>query len=170
MNIKQSTIMKRLFIPLLLLISTILSSCEVMQGIAMSMSGYGGYGSTYTSNGNIDYLLDPRYAIMQTQQQMNQLNAVSNAAAKQAAWQTEQDIREGKVDLSGSTNGSHSYSSTRSSTGSICRTCQSDGKCNGCHGSGYPDNSYGTGVDYKHKCGVCGGNGICVSCGGSGKR
>lgn len=53
----------------------------------------------------------------------------------------------------------------------ICRTCKGDGKCIGCHGSGYrTDNSFGTGVDYGHECGVCGGDGKCNICGGEGKK
>lgn len=81
--------------------------------------------------------------------------------------------------VSVSNNSSDSYSNEDSgysvphstSSKKICRTCKGDGKCMGCHGTGYrTDNHFGTGVDYSNKCGVCGGNGICNICGGSGYK
>lgn len=74
------------------------------------------------------------------------------------------------VDVS-STNSESIGSSNRNSSGKVCRSCKGDGKCIGCHGSGYrTDNQFGTGVDYSHKCGVCGGNGICSVCNGIGYK
>ena len=50
-------------------------------------------------------------------------------------------------------------------------SCKGSGKCISCHGSGYrTDNSFGTGVNYNKKCGVCGGHGKCDLCNGTGYR
>lgn len=56
------------------------------------------------------------------------------------------------------------------SSGKICHVCKGDGKCIGCHGSGYrTDNYFGHGTDPTHTCGVCSGKGICSICKGTGK-
>lgn len=55
-------------------------------------------------------------------------------------------------------------------TSNLCMTCEGDGKCIGCHGSGYrTDNMFGTGVDYSKTCGVCNGKKICTPCKGTGR-
>lgn len=54
--------------------------------------------------------------------------------------------------------------------GEKCLTCKGDGKCIGCHGTGYAtDNLFGNGIDYSKTCSVCDGKKICTSCGGTGK-
>lgn len=106
---------------------------------------------------------------------------VTTAATATAAYM---DAKNSNSIKSGRTSSNSSYSNTSSDETSligqsssshdsrkICRTCKGDGKCIGCHGSGYrTDNSFGTGVDYGHECGICGGDGKCNICGGEGKK
>ena len=87
----------------------LLCSCgEFLQGMSMALSGMNSYGLGYTpvysssgsSSGNLDYLLDPNYAYMQTQQQMSHLNAVNNqllqVSAKQVEDAAEKEYQEAK--------------------------------------------------------------------------
>ena len=63
-------------------IITLLTSCGSFgQGFLAGMSGMGGYGSfggygvnSYNNGGNMDYLLNPNYAVAQTIAQQNQYN------------------------------------------------------------------------------------------------
>lgn len=51
-----------------------------------NMGGYGGYGSSYVApsgGGNMNYLLDPNYAVAQTMAQQQQYNQVFNNIATQ---------------------------------------------------------------------------------------
>lgn len=83
-----------------------LCSCDsafmagMLDGMAMAASGYGtgtGYypavvtPTAAASGGNLDYLLDPNYAIMQVQQQNAQYNATFNALMNQTVQQVKQE-------------------------------------------------------------------------------
>lgn len=84
-------------------IATLLSlnSCaEILMGMAAGMSGYNpygyspyGYNNSFTpsySMGSMDYLLDPNYAIAQTQQQQAQMNNVQRQLMDVSVKQVEQ--------------------------------------------------------------------------------
>lgn len=106
---------------------------------------------------------------------------VTTAATATAAYmdaKNSNSVKNGRVSSNSSYSNTSSdetssivQSSSSHDSRKICRTCKGDGKCIGCHGSGYrTDNSFGTGVDYGHECGVCGGDGKCNICGGEGKK
>ena len=164
-----------------------LSSCGsfgegLMAGLS-GMGGHGGYGaSAYSGSGNMDYLLNPNYAIAQTIAQQQQLNQVGNAIAVQTINQV--NANGGMAtDASGSHSGStDSYSSSSgsntSSSSRICKKtsatdlahCNGNGKCPKCNGAGkYYDISYGV-SKWVDPCVICNGNGKCPSCHGTGSR
>lgn len=177
--------MKRLqHLLLACLISTILTSCETfLQGMATGMGSYGGYGMGYmptygTGSGNLDYLLDPRYAMMQVAQQQAQMNAVNEQLirttvrqvneAEQAEYQaakkyrpnlTLEQFRREKAQAYQNVNGSGS--NTRSSSSTSGSTSSSSRQCNYCNGTGrrvYDTNPPTFGLDNgeKVKCNECG--------------
>lgn len=84
---------------LLLAYMTTLTSCDVMLGMlggmAMGLSSYNlyGYSSSYGTTNN-NYLLDPNYAIWQTQQQQAQMNQVQQQLINQSIQQTNRDMEE----------------------------------------------------------------------------
>ena len=85
---------------LLLAATSSLTSCDVMLGMlggmAMGLASYNPYGYTpyYSSSTNNNYLLDPNYAIMQTQQQQVQMNQVQQQLINQSIQQTNRDMEE----------------------------------------------------------------------------
>lgn len=162
-----------------------LSSCGgFMDGMAAGMMGlgsYGGYGmganSMMSSGSNYNYLLDPRFAVQQVQNQEQQEYQAAkryrpNLTFEQFRAEKAQALQMMKTGGGSSSSSSSTPSSDGSSKSSrrICVTCNGGGKCNGCHGSGLrTDNYFGTGTGTK-TCGVCNGRKICSVCGGSGYK
>ena len=174
-------------------------------GVASAfVDGAAGYGQPmmynpypYQGGGNMDYLLDPNYTLMQMQPQIAQMQARMAEEWKatqesqqylrsmQNKWQsfpqgtggwnnmpvvsgTPVFIPESESSI-GTIGTTSSYSN--SSSGAVCKTCNGGGKCNSCHGSGIrTDNLFAAGQNPTAKCGVCGGSGICVICHGSGRK
>lgn len=143
---------------------------------------------------NLDYLIDPNYAIAQVAaQEQAEYMAAREAAqrrgydlsidewrmtkAQAAASMSTSAVSSGSSSGSSYSSGSSSSRSTSVSTGgasskstNLCLDCCGSGKCSQCHGSGFrTDNMFGTGVDPKHKCGICSGTGRCTNCHGAGR-
>ena len=129
---------------------------------------------------SLDYLLDPRYTIMQVQQQnWNEYLQTTNGgqtmtyeewcALKAQAWAESQKAESGSY-TSASSSSSSSSTSAKSSSGRDCRLCLGTGKCNTCNGKGW-FTALGIGSG-DHPCPNCQSNhnGRCSSCGGTGKR
>lgn len=80
---------------LLVFLCFLMASCGSFgEGFLAALGGYGQgvyYPSTYSSGGNMDYLLDPNYAIAQAMAQQNQLNQVHAAIATQSTNQVLQE-------------------------------------------------------------------------------
>ena len=176
-----------------------LSSCETfLQGMAAGMGGYG-YGMGYmpgyggVGGGNMDYLLDPRYAMMQVAQQQAQMNAVNQQIiqttvrqvneAEQAEYQaakkyrpnlTLEQFRREKAQAYQNTTSSGSSTTTdyqqrkketlNRTVGENCLSCKGSGKCSACNGTKV---AHGFGNTYK--CNVCNEHGDCPVCHGTGK-
>lgn len=138
------------------------------QGFMTGLGGYGGYGANMYG-GNMNYLLDPNYAIMQTMAQQNQYNQIFGTIATQsinqvnAEWEQEyQDFcrynkksdgsnytKQEWLELKGkSTSGNASTNYGNSSSRASSRICRK---------SSASDNAH------------CNGNGVCSKCNGKGK-
>jgi len=140
---------------LIIATAAMLTSCDIMMdvigGMATGMAGYNPYGYTpaYTGGTNNNYLLDPNYAIWQTQQQQAQMNAVNQQLIDKSVKQTEKDMEELNrinqqlietskwqaehgINLGGS-NGSTEVSNTSSDSPAPTTKIH---KCNLCNGSG----------------------------------
>ena len=142
-----------------IILSTLtLSSCEgFMQGLASGMGGYGGYGGYYAA---------PSY------------NTVSAPAATFSAptfdysntWNTAPVYTAPTTVSSGSSTyssgSSTSTSGSSSSSDRSCRVCYGLGKCRTCNGNGQ---YFDTFTSKYIKCPNC-TNGLCTSCGGSGRK
>lgn len=75
-----------LFVATTLMFSSCGSFGEGLVAGIGNMGGYGGYGSSYAApsgGGNMNYLLDPNYAVAQTMAQQQQYNQVFNNIATQ---------------------------------------------------------------------------------------
>lgn len=143
---------------------------------------------------NLDYLIDPNYAIAQVAaQEQAEYMAAREAAqrrgydlsieewrmhkANAAAIMNTSTVSSGSSSGSSYSSGSSSGRSTSVSTSgasskstNLCLDCLGDGKCKQCKGSGFrTDNMFGTGSDARHKCGICGGTGRCSTCRGVGR-
>lgn len=184
----------------------------MLMGLANATSSMGGYGymptSSYTptssyvptttsaSSGNLDYLLDPRYAIAQVQAQEEAeyqqaaagfaqmgktLTRQEYMAMKGAAIQ-QMNSSGGSGSSGGTSYSSHSSSSTYSSGGSSVREhctrtgvhdyghCNGSGRCQRCNGKGhYTDSMFGQNVVHN-PCNYCNGTGKCRGCGGTGYK
>ena len=165
-----------LVIPIIVFVSCGSFGEGLLAGIG-NMGGYGGYGKTCVApsgGGNMNYLLDPNYAVAQTMAQQQQYNQVFNNIAKQTVNQVlseeEQEYQNfckafKKADGSNytksewralkgqaiqnmnsgaSSSRSSNSSNGRSSSGGSSSTSYSGKTCHVCHG-------------YK-KCWTCGGN------------
>ena len=147
-----------------------------------SFGGYGGASSFSGGSGNMDYLLDPNYAIAQTVAQNQQMNQVGQEKINQT--KRKMNANGGRAtNVSGSSSGNMgSYSSSgggsSSSSSRVCRKlsatdlahCNGNGKCPKCNGSKkYFDISYGV-SKWVDPCGICNGSGKCPSCHGTGSR
>lgn len=175
-----------------------LASCEtILQGMVTGTGGFG-YGMGYMPNyggggGNMDYLLDPRYAMMQVAQQQAQMNAVNQqiiqttirqvSEAEQAEYQAAKKYRPNLTLEQFRSEKAQAYQNATSSGGSTtsdyqqrkkdnlnrtvgenCLSCKGSGKCNACNGTKV---AHGFGNTYK--CNVCNENGDCPVCHGTGK-
>lgn len=86
--------MKKIKFLVLAIVTLIFTSCgsfgeAFLAGIG-NMGGYGGYGSSYmapSGGGNMNYLLDPNYAVAQTMAQQQQYNQEFNNIAEQSVSQ-----------------------------------------------------------------------------------
>lgn len=187
---------------LLLAATTSLTSCDVMMGVlggmALGMASYNPYGYTpyYGSSTNNNYLLDPNYAIMQTQQQQAQMNQVQQQLINQSIQQTNRDMEELNrvnqqlietsvwqaehgINLGGTGENNSKSTNQNAGIGNTTATTQPNThKCGLCGGSGewahdaesVPD--FGTGNKYCSKCGKTVGpkhvHTRCPSCEGKG--
>lgn len=191
----------RNFINLLVLLNVVLiTSCGSFgEGLLMGLgsmgsysgysSGYGGVGYTSTG-GNMNYLLDPNYAMQQvlsaeeqeyqTFSTYNKKSDGSNYSKNEWRTMKGQAIQNSKSSssLSSGYSSSGSSSSSTSSSTKRCRKtsatdiahCEGTGVCQKCNGKGrYYDTSFGTGK-WVDPCGICNGSGKCPSCNGKGYR
>ncbi len=182
----------KLRITTILIASTMfLTSCDVMLGVlggmAMGMASYNSYSysPSYGASTNNNYLLDPNYAVWQTQQKQAQYNAINQQLINQTVQQVKQQEEEEYMRMTGGkisreewnaikaqaawndaheTN--HNYndsgsgsSSSNTPTNSNVNT-SSNHKCSRCNGAGRVaintnPPQFG-GVDYKVKCNECG--------------
>lgn len=178
--------MKAKTVLLLSAVMLLLTSCEaLMQGMAAGMGGmgYGGYGMGFggVGTGNMDYLLDPRYAAAQVAQEnayfSNVFNNIASATVNQVKNQEEtewQQARQYEPNLTldeyrwrkaqvltlmneaerGERSVRYSESSSVPSySGSGCRSCHGTGKCRGWQ------NRSATLLNL-----YCGGDGKCTKC------
>ena len=139
------------------------------------------YGTQQTAvpiNGSLDYLLDPRYAMMQVQQKqydeyllftgggktMSYEEYQRQKAIERAQWEETKRMLESMPDEP--TPKINNYPSTTGSKD--CGVCHGSGKCNTCNGNGhYTVIGIGSGT---HLCPNCKNHdGKCSSCGGTGK-
>ncbi len=139
--------------------------------------------SAYTSrsNNNLDYLLDPRYAIQQVNaqyeaeyQQARQFNpSLTREQFMQMKAQANQETQNATTNTS-ETSVSHagSYSHGSSATSKDCPSlkasngkwyCGNTGKCAMCGGDGLMNGSFGLGAN-SLKCTLCNGTGKCTYC------
>lgn len=192
MKIKLSIIICIVFV--------VLTSCGsfgegVLMGLS-SMGSYSGYSSGYSSvgytstSGNMDYLLNPNYAVQQvlsaedqeyhTFAKYNKKSDGSNYTKNEWITMKGQAIQNSKSSSSQSSryNSSGSSSSSTSSSTKRCRKtsatdiahCEGTGVCQKCNGKGrYYDTSFGSGR-WVDPCGICNGTGKCSSCNGKGYR
>lgn len=195
---------KVIYTALICMASLSFTSCETfMQGMAAGMGGYGygtGYGTgympSYGGGGNMNYLLDPNYAIMQVSQQQAQMNAVneqliSNAIqkmndAEQEEYQAAKRYRPNLTLEQFRLEKAQAYqlmNSSENTSSSSYETSTTSQNCIRCKGSGrqvYETNPVMLGSDdYKVKCDECGQKFLksvghthisCKLCGGTGKR
>ena len=127
---------------------------------------------------NLDYLLDPRYAMMQVNMQnWNEYLQMTNGgqtmtyeewyAIKAQTWAESQKIE--NEDNSISTNSSSNSSNSTITNGKMCRLCVGLGRCKTCAGRGWYNNP----LDLRKEvlCPNCHNHdGKCSSCGGTGYK
>ena len=172
------------------MLGTALSAASVVIQTNNALNNYNSNSAASTTNEfglkrntSLDYLLDPRYAMMQVQREnWNEYLQTTNGgqtmtyeewyALKAQAWAESKKVESDSSKSSSAsshTNGQSTDSSSGSS-GRQCRVCLGNGKCRTCNGKGwYFDNTFGIGREYI--CPNCHNhNGRCASCGGSGRR
>ena len=150
--------------------------------------------NSFNSNtGNLDYLLNPNYAIMQTQQQLAQEQAIQQqlitASIKQVEQQEQQEYLQAKqfrpnltieqfklekakayqimkeAESISETSNHKNTDSSSSHSHQFCKRCSNTGVCPQCGGDGrLTDTMFGTGKSLTEKCGICGGSGRCPYC------
>lgn len=135
----------------------ILSSCGgFMQGLTSGIGGYGGGG----------YYIAPNYnAVAAPATTWNTPNYDFNSTwtTASATYPTTTTYSSGSSSYS---SGSSTTSSGSSSSGRSCSVCYGLGKCRTCNGKG----TYFDSLNSKtNKCPNC-TNGLCTSCGGSGRK
>ena len=146
---------------ILLLACAIITSCGSFgEGVLAALGGYNpygyGYGSPYSSGGNMNYLLDPNYAAAQATANGSWRYAGSSSSSSSSS-------------SSGSSYGTGGSTSTRKKDCSSLRVnggkwyCANTGKCGMCGGDGRMDGSYGSGAN-SLKCTLCNGTGKCKYC------
>ena len=135
--------------------------------------------SGFKRDTKMDFLLDPRYTMMQIQQQnWNEYLQMTNGgrtmtyeewyALKSQALAESQGNGGSSGSLSSSTSSSYSSShSTTGSSGKMCSLCAGTGDCKTCSGKGWYYNSFD--LSKEVLCPNCHNhNGKCSSCGGTG--
>lgn len=187
---KTSVIISTLLMPLLL------ASCGSFgEGLLMGLGNMGSYGggSNYYSaptGGNMNYLLDPNYAIMQVSAKEEQeyqnfsrnFKKSDGSSYSKNEWRALQGQALQEMNSGGSSSsysgGSSSTSTSSSSPSRQCRKvsssdmahCNGTGVCQRCNGNKrYYDTSFGN-SRWVDPCTACGGTGKCPSCGGRGTR
>lgn len=177
-----------------LLCLTLFSCGSFGEGLLMGMSGMSGYGygggysgfaSPSPGTGNMDYLLDPNYAMAQTMAQQNQLNQVQNAIMTQTVNQVyakeEQEYNEFCRYNKKPDGTNYTKSEWRALQGQALQNMKSGSNSTASGNSGGTSSgSYGTNSssgsssrtclrlsvsDYAH----CNGTGVCVKCNGKKK-
>jgi len=192
---KTRTTMKTAMVAAVMAATMPLTSCEIMMdvlgGMAMGMSGYSPYYTpSYSGGTNNNYLLDPNYAIWQTQQQQAQMNQVQQQLMDKTIKQTEEDMKrlneinkqlietsiwqaEHGINLGGTGNnddkGGGGYTPTPTPTP------QKTHQCGLCKGSGRTIKTNGTSFGNTKYCSECRKtvpdyhyHSPCESCGGKG--
>ena len=157
--------MKKLSYLFLAIVSMMMSSCsgEFWQGFAeggLALLSSAAYMPSTPSmgSGNMDYLLDPNYAIAQTKQNMHnewyQATGGGKTMSYDQYWATK-----AQIEMNAKTASSSSSSSTSSSSSKKTSVSSSRHECSLCHGSGrishdcYPA-TFGT-QDYEVYCKEC---------------
>ena len=166
-------------------------SCDTFwQGMAQGVGGYGSPGiggyqvmpGGFVRNTSMDYLLDPRYAVQKVLNEEQQEYQASRRFRPDLTLeqfriekgQAIQMMNNSESNSSSSSKSSSCGSSSRftssSSSGSMCRLCAGTGKCKTCNGKGYYYNPLD--ISKTVACPNCqrNHNGVCSSCGGSGKK
>ena len=128
---------------------------------------------------SMDYLLDPRYAMMQVQQEnWNEYLQMTNGGQTMTYEEWYANIKapsvlatkqnETESSQSSTSSKSNSSSSTTTSNGNMCRKCAGTGDCKTCEGKGFFYNTFD--ISKKVLCPNCHEhNGKCTSCNGTGK-
>ena len=148
------------------------------EGLLAGISNMGGYGYgensyiTPSSGGNINYLLDPNYAISQTMAQQQQYNQVFNSIAQQSVNQVlseeEQEYQNFCKYNKKSDGSNYTKSEWRALKGQAIQNMNS-GKASGASNSTNYNhsNSYNTNTSSGGKtCHICHGTKKCWTCGG----
>ena len=178
------------------LISLLLASCGSFgEGLLMGLGNMGSYGGGYNyysapTGGNMNYLLDPNYAMSQVaaQEEQEYQNFSRNSKKPDGSSYTKNEWRTMKGQAlqnmnNGNTSSDYGGSSSSESVSSSssprkCRKtsvsdmahCNGSGICQRCNGDKrYYDTSFGNGR-WVDPCIVCNGTGKCPSCGGKGVR
>ena len=189
--------MKNIFMTLAIAMVTMvtMTSCSgsFWEGMAAGMGSMGGYGvggyqvmpGGFVRNTSMDYLLDPRYAMQQVQNQEQQEYQAAkrfrpNLTLDQFRIEKGQALQMMKnsgssssssIASSSSTSSSRSsntYTST-SSRGKMCHLCAGSGTCKTCSGRGYYYNPFD--LSKTVICPNCPNhNGKCSSCSGTGYK
>lgn len=158
----------------LLVFTVSLSSCGSFgEGFLNAIGSYGGgYGMgayPQASGNNLNYLLDPNYAIQQVNAQneseYQQAKQFNPSLTREQFMQNKANVYQATKQAISGGSGISNSSSTRSSSAS-CPQCHGLGKCWTCNGN----RKYINPLTNKYvACPNC-TNGLCSSCGGTGKR
>lgn len=144
-----------------------LTSCDIMLdvlgGMAMGMASYNPYAYPYTYGvgTNNSYLLDPNYAIWQTQQQQAQMNQVQQQLIDVTIKQTERDMEE----LNRINQQLIETSIWQVEHGIILGGTEGTGETSGSTTSN-PSMTTPTTTTKTHQCGLCGGSGEVIETNG----
>lgn len=173
--------MKKFKFLLLAIITLMFTSCGsfgegLLAGIG-NMGGYGGYGSSYmapSGSGNMNYLLDPNYAVAQTMAQQQQYNQVFNSIAKQTVNQVlseEEQEYQNFCKYNKKADGSnYTKSEWRALKGQAIQNMNSGGSSGSSRSSSY-DRSSSSGSSSSTSsgktCHICHGTKKCWTCGGN---
>ncbi len=166
-----------LFVPTTLMLSSCGSFGEGLLAGIGNMGGYGGYGSSYVASsggGNMNYLLDPNYAVAQTMAQQQQYNQVFNNIATQTVNQVlseEEQEYQNFCKYNKKADGSnYSKSEWRALKGQAIQNMNSGGSSRNSRSSSYGRSSSGgssSSASSGKTCHICHGTKKCWTCGGN---